>query len=153
VIADARYPVYSHIEGTQVQYGLIFGLGIAATFDVVPRPSWHGLDEATIAPAGTAAELQPVPGRITAFDLWAEWCAPCRELDERLVAIARANPGKLAVRKLEVVDQESPAWQRYLAPGSFDLPHIKLYDESGKLLFERTAPPAELARAVEDALR
>jgi thiol-disulfide isomerase/thioredoxin len=153
VVADARYPLYSRIDGTQLRYGVILGVGIAATFDVAPRVSWRGLDEQTIAPAGTAAELEPVPGRVTVFDLWAEWCAPCRELDERLAAIARKNPGKVAVRKLEVIDPESAAWQRHLAPGAFDLPHVKVYGTDGKLLFERTAPPAELARAIEDALR
>jgi len=153
ITVDARYPLYSRIDGTQLQYGVILGLGVSATFDLAPRASWRGLDEKTIAPAGTAADLIPEPGRVTVFDLWADWCAPCRELDTRLAEIARNNPGKLAVRKLEVVDAESAAWQRHLAPGAFDLPHVKVYGADGKLLFERTAAPAELARAIEEVLR
>jgi thiol-disulfide isomerase/thioredoxin len=93
-----------------------------------------------------------VPGRITVFDLWAAWCAPCRELDDRLAALARAHPERLAVRKLDVVDSDGAGWRRYLAPGSFDLPHVKAYDADGRLRFERTASPAELVRAIEELL-
>ncbi|HUS28442.1 MAG TPA: thioredoxin family protein [Kofleriaceae bacterium] len=153
VILDAKLPVYTYVDGPQLDYGLIVGIGIAATFDLKPRASWHGLDEKVVADAGVAAELVPVPGKITVFDLWAEWCAPCRELDDRLAAIARAHPDKLAVRKLDVVDTDSAAWERYMAPKQFDLPHVKVYGADGALLFERSAPPAELARAVEEVLR
>jgi thiol-disulfide isomerase/thioredoxin len=93
----------------------------------------------------------PVAGRVTVFDLWADWCAPCLELDARLVELARNHP-KLAVRKLEVGDSDTAQWQRFLAPGGYDLPHIKLYAADGTLVFERTAPPAELVRAVEQYL-
>ncbi len=153
VIADLKYAVYSHIEGTQVDYGIVGGVGVAATFDVAPRRSWRGLDHDAVGPAGSAPDLVPVPGRITVFDLWAEWCAPCRELDDKLAQLARAHPDRLAVRKLDVVDPDSAAWKRHLAPGGFDLPHVKVYGADGRLLLERTAPPAELVRAVEELLR
>jgi thiol-disulfide isomerase/thioredoxin len=150
VIADVKVPVYSHVVGNQLDYGLVVGIGLVGAFDLKSRPSWKGLDHETVDPAAPA--LAPVPGRVTVFDLWADWCAPCRDLDARLVELARKHP-QLAVRKLEVGDSDSAAWQRYLAPGEFDLPHIKLYDASGTLVFERTAPPAELVRAVEEYLR
>ena len=153
VVADAKLPIYSHVSGTQLDYGLVLGFGVVATFDLVKRASWSGLDHETIAPPGTAAELRPVPGRITVFDLWADWCAPCRELDRRLEALARAHPDRLAIRKLDVIDGDSAAWQRHLAPGSFDLPHVKVFGADGALVFERTAPPAELVRAIEALLR
>ena len=149
-IADVKLPVYSHVVGNQVDYGVVFSVGIAAAFDLRPRPSWRGLDQESLDPA--TPQLTPVAGRVTVFDLWASWCAPCRELDERLVALAKQHP-QLAVRKLEVGDSDSAAWQRYLAPGSYDLPHIKLYDERGTLVFERTAPPAQLVGDVEAFLR
>jgi thiol-disulfide isomerase/thioredoxin len=153
VVADVKLPIYSHVSGTQLDYGIVLGFGVVATFDLVKRASWGGLDHETIAPAGTAPDLRPVPGRITVFDLWADWCAPCRELDTRLEALARANPDRLAIRKLDVVDSDSAAWQRHLAPGSFDLPHVKVFGPDGKLVFERTASPAELVRAIEALLR
>jgi thiol-disulfide isomerase/thioredoxin len=155
VVADLKYAVYSHTEGTQLDYAFVGSFGVATELDLARRPSWRGadLDVAVAAPAGSAAELVPVPGRITVFDLWAEWCAPCRELDGRLAELARAHPGRLAVRKLDVVDPDSAAWRRHLAPGRFELPHLKVYGADGRLLFERTAPPEELARAVEALLR
>jgi thiol-disulfide isomerase/thioredoxin len=152
VFADLRVPVYSAVAGSQLDYGAVIGFGVVGTFDLARRASYRGVDHGVVAKAGTDADLVPVPGRITVFDLWADWCAPCRELDERLAAIARAHPGRVAVRKLDVVDNESAAWRRHLQPGKFDLPHVKVFGADGRLLFERTAPPAELARAVEELL-
>jgi thiol-disulfide isomerase/thioredoxin len=153
VTADVKLPVHSHVVGSQLDYGVVAGIGLAATFDLRRRPSWRGADHGALGPAGSAAALSPVPGRITVFDLWAAWCAPCRELDERLAALARAHPDRLAVRRLDVVDPDSAAWRRHLAPGGFELPHVKVHGADGALLFERTAPPAELARAIEELLR
>jgi thiol-disulfide isomerase/thioredoxin len=149
VIADLKVPVYSRVVGEQLDYPLVASLGVATTFDLDRRPSWRGLDHAVIEPAGSPAPLVPVAGKITVFDLWADWCPPCRELDDRLVALARAHPDRLAVRKLDVVDDESAAWQRHLAPGGFALPHVKVYGADGALAFERTAPVDELVRAIE----
>lgn len=153
VIADVKVPVYSYVVGSQLDYGVVAGLGVAATFDLRRRPSWRGADHGVAGPAGSEAPLVPVAGRITVFDLWAAWCAPCRELDERLAALARAHPERLAIRKLDVVDPDSAAWRRHLAPGSFELPHVKVYGADGALVLERTAPPAELVRAIEELLR
>lgn len=152
ITANLEVPVYSHVRGNQLDYGIVAGLGVVMSFDLKRKPSFRGLDAAAVVPAGSATPVTPVPGKVTVFDLWAAWCAPCRELDERLVALARRYPDRLAVRKLDVIDSDSAAWQRFLAPGHFDLPHVKVYGPDGALLFERTAPPAELARAVEDAL-
>jgi thiol-disulfide isomerase/thioredoxin len=153
MIADVKLPVYEHVTGAQLDYGVVAGVGLVTTFDLAPRTSWHGLDEATLGAAGTAPGLAPVAGRITVFDLWAAWCGPCRELDAKLVALARRYPERIAVRKLDVVDNDSAAWTTYLAPGGFSLPHLKVYRDDGSLVFERTAPPDELVRAVEQALR
>ena len=153
ITADVKAPVYSHVTGSQLDYGIVAGLGIVAAFDVKPRASYRGLDQQTIGPAGSATPVTPVLGKITVFDLWADWCAPCRELDDRMAALARRYPDRIAVRKLEVVDSDSEGWKAFLAPGKFDLPHVKVYGTDGKLLFEKTAPPEELVKAVEAALR
>jgi thiol-disulfide isomerase/thioredoxin len=150
VIADAKLPVYSHVVGPQLDYGIVIGFGIAGTFDTKRRASYRGVDHVAIDPAG---ELVPVAGKLTVFDLWADWCAPCRELDDKLAALARAHPDRIAIRKLDVGEPDSAAWQRHLAPGSFDLPHVKVYGPNGTLVFERTAPPADLVRAIEELLR
>jgi thiol-disulfide isomerase/thioredoxin len=152
VVADVKVPLYSRVTGPQLDYDVVLALSVVGSYDLRQRASWEGLDHATLGAPGTDAPLTPVPGRVTVVDLWARWCAPCRELDERLNALARRFPDRLAVRTLDVVDTDSAAWLRYLEPGSFVLPHIKVYGADGALLFEKTAPPDELVRAVEDAL-
>jgi hypothetical protein len=73
-------------------------------------------------------------------------------LDRELAEVARRHPNDLAVRKIEVIDADSPAWTHYLAPGRFDLPHVKLFDRDGKLVWERSGSPAALAAGVDDAI-
>lgn len=152
VIVDAKRVVYSKAEGTQLDFGFVFGVGISTTIETRSRPSYRGTDTEVLAPPGTDAALVPVPGKITAFDLWASWCAPCRDLDDSLAALAKKYP-ELAIRKLDVVDPDSAAWKKHLAPGTFELPHLKVFGADGKLVFEKTAPPAELIRALEAVLR
>ncbi len=152
ITADLKVPVYAHVTGNQLDYGIVAGLGLVTSFDLKRRPSYRGLDVGVVGAPGSATPVTPVAGKLTVFDLWADWCAPCRDLDERMAALAKRHPDRLAVRKLEVIDTDSAAWKAFLAPGSFDLPHIKLYGRDGKLLFEKTAPPAELVKAVEAVL-
>jgi thiol-disulfide isomerase/thioredoxin len=152
-VADVKVPVYSKIVGEQLDYPVVAAVGVAATFDLAGRASWRGLDHADAGPRGSDAPLVPVPGLITVFDLWADWCPPCRELDDKLESLSRAYPGRLAVRKLDVIDDESAAWKRYLEPGSYSLPHIKVYGTDGTLVFERTAPPDQLVAAIEQLLQ
>lgn len=151
--SDFRYAAQSWARGTQVDYGVVASLGVSVNFDLRRKASWRGADHRALGPAGSAAPLAPVPGKITVIDLWAEWCAPCRELDERLAELARVHPDRLAVRKLDVVDPDSPAWTAYLAPGQYALPHVKVYGTDGRLLFERTAPAAQLIRDIAALLR
>lgn len=153
IVADAKFPVHSKVYGTQLDYGPVFGLGVIGTFETRGKPSYRGADVAVVGPAGTASPLVPVPQKITVFDLWADWCAPCRELDERLADLARRYPDRIAIRKLDVTDTDSAAWLTYLQPGNFDLPHVKVHGEGGALVFEKSAPPIELVRAIEALLR
>lgn len=152
VLADVKLPIYEYVRGNQLDFAVVATLGIAGTFDLGRRAAWHGVDHREVGRAGTAAPIEPVLGRITVVDLWATWCAPCRELELALEALAQRHPDRIAIRQLDVVDPESAAWKQYLAPGQFELPHVKVYGSDGRLLFERTAPPAELVRAIEATL-
>ena len=76
------------------------------------------------------------------FDFWAEWCAPCVELDAKLTALAKAHP-QLVIVRINVDEHHV----------DFDIPHLKVYDADGKLLWERTGGVAELTEALERLLR
>ncbi|MFN0246039.1 MAG: cupredoxin domain-containing protein [Kofleriaceae bacterium] len=114
------------------------------------RADWTGLDKVAVVTDGRVVPLVPVLGKITVFDFWAAWCEPCKDLDRELARIARAHPDDLAVRAYDVVDVDSPANRTYL--GTATLPHVKVYGRDGALLWEKSASPSELARAVEATL-
>ena len=157
-----KLPVYTRVVGGQVDVPLYASLTISTQGHLWKPPhvhvpvagpgaDWSGLDESDVVRDGSAAPLSPVTGKVTVFDFWADWCVPCRELDHRLAELARRHP-ELAVRKVNVVDDDTPAWKAYLAPGGFNLPHVKVFGRDGARLWERSGEPAALAAAVEEAL-
>lgn len=114
--------------------------------------SWQGVDMIEIARKGESVELEPVAGRVTVFDFWATWCAPCKDLDRELSELARQYPDRLAIRKLEVVDADSPVVMRHLNKGT-TLPHVKVFGPDGQLRFELGGKPRDIAARVESLLQ
>jgi thiol-disulfide isomerase/thioredoxin len=159
-----KVPIYTHVVGGQLDVPLYASLTISTHAHIwkarhvhpppvdAPRASWSGLDEAAAATDGSAPPLAPVAGKLTVYDFWADWCKPCIELDHELEDVARHHPDDIAVRTINIVDDDTPASRTYLAPGGFSLPHVKLFDRNGKLVWERSGAPAVLAAAVEDAI-
>jgi len=108
-----------------------------------------GADVADLGANGSAVTLTPVPGKITIFDFWAEWCVPCKKLEPVLVEIAKQNPRGVALRRIDAVDWESPVVAQHLTPKGFDLPHVKIYSATGELLYEESSAPGKLEQMIQ----
>ncbi len=180
--AIVRVPVVTHVVGGQIDIPVLFELGASWSFDAwgggdvhedehgEQDEHDHGADDhdhgggevvAIEAPDldilefvkdGSAPDLVPIPGKITIFDFWAPWCKPCKQLSSDLRELARRYPGKFAVRLVNVVDWDSPAALRWLTPGKYNLPHLKIYNQAGQLVYERSTSPPALIVDVEALL-
>ena len=174
VRVGGRKALYTHVVGGQLEYDGILEVGISRSFDLfggdehahehehdhdhhhehedLPPPS-PSLDISDLTDSGDAVSLTPTPDKITVFDFWAQWCEPCHDLDRMLRDLATRHPTRLAIRRINVVDWDTPAAARYLTPGGFNLPHIKVLSPDGRLLLEKSAPPHDLVRDLEALLR
>ncbi len=102
--------------------------GPKATPSPLPDPGF-----VTLSREGEAVgplEKHRVTGKYTVFDIFADWCAPCRLVDARLREIA-AERKDVAVRKLNVVDFESPLAGE-LGPDFETLPYVVVFAPDGK---------------------
>lgn len=102
------------------------------TFDPLPVPP-AAADVAELSKEGEdVPSLEPhaVKGKVTLFDFYAVWCAPCRRIDAHVFALL-GKRSDIALRKLNMVSWETPLAGRYLenVPG---LPYVVVYDKSGK---------------------
>lgn len=100
----------------------------------LPHPEYPpGADVAWLSRDGAAVGPLPklrVPAKHTVFDVYADWCGPCRAVDERLREIVTAR-SDVAVRKLNLVDFDSPL-ARELGSRLEALPYVIVFTPSGK---------------------
>jgi copper chaperone CopZ len=68
--------------------------------------------------------------KYTVFDVYADWCGPCRTVDERLRDLV-GKRADVAVRKLNVVEFESPLGKE-LGSRLEALPYLIVFTPSGK---------------------
>jgi thioredoxin 1 len=71
-----------------------------------------------------------VPDKYTVFDVYAEWCGPCRFVDARLRELVSSRKD-VAVRKLNVSDFDSPL-AKELGSRIEALPYVIVFDPAGK---------------------
>lgn len=93
----------------------------------------EGADIAVLTRDGSAVgplDKLRVPGKYTVFDVYADWCGPCRTVDERLRELIQARKD-LAVRKLNVVDFDTPLAGE-LGARFEALPYLVVFSPSGK---------------------
>ena len=151
---DLLVRAWGHTEGAQLDMPVVVQLAVGKLFhleppepDAAPAAMADVLD---VVQAGELAALVPAPGKLTVFDFWAPWCEACKGLDQRLRALAAEKPG-LAVRRVNIVDFDSPIAQREL-PGVTLLPHLRFVDASGKVLFDASGTSDELFTRVRDSV-
>ena len=87
-----------------------------------------------------------VKDKYTVFDVYADWCGPCRLVDARLREITAARKD-VAVRKLNVVSFESPLAQE-MGPDFDSLPYVVVFSPEGKRTEVVGADLARLDRAL-----
>jgi thiol-disulfide isomerase/thioredoxin len=109
----------------------VAGAGHGAYLPVEKYP--EGADVVFLTNSGEAVgplEKLRVPGKYTVFDVYADWCGPCRSIDAKLRETV-AKRRDVAVRKLNVVSFESPLAKEFGASLTA-LPHVVVFSPSGK---------------------
>ena len=104
------------------------------TFDPIPKLATTA-DVKTIVEKGEdlpSLEAHLVPGKVTVFDFYADWCAPCRTIDAHMFEKLNAR-SDIALRKINVVSWETPIAKRYMAKAA-GLPYVVVYGKDGALV-------------------
>jgi copper chaperone CopZ/thiol-disulfide isomerase/thioredoxin len=92
-----------------------------------------GADVQTLSKKGEAVgklDKLRVKDKYTVFDVYADWCGPCRLVDARLREVMGARKD-VAVRRLNVVSFESALAQE-LGPDFDSLPYVVVFSPEGK---------------------
>ena len=116
----------------------------------LPHPEYPaGADVQWLSRDGSA--VGPLPklraaAKYTVFDVYADWCGPCRTVDERLRDIV-GQRRDVAVRKLNVVDFESPLGKE-LGSRLEALPYLVVFTPSGKRIDIAGADMEKLDKAL-----
>ena len=118
-------------------FGVVFpGEQPKSGIDALPEDVVRTLDIKTDT-SGKRADIAKlvVPGKITIVDFYADWCGPCRVLENRIEHLMAGGRTELAVRRLNI-----GKWDNELAKQATHefqleaLPYIRVYDANGKFV-------------------
>ncbi len=110
---------------------LALALPCAPCFALEKYP--HGADVATLSDDGSAVGplgKVRVKEKYTVFDVYADWCGPCRLVDHYLKDLLERRRD-VAVRKLNIVTMDSPL-AREMGPDFDAIPYVVIYSPDGK---------------------
>ena len=114
---------------------------------VVASDSGKPLAPIALNSPGAAVNIESglVAGRVNIVDFYADWCGPCKQLAPKLEALVQKNP-RYALLKVNIRDWKSPVAQQFKLTS---IPHLKIYDEKGKLVAEGQAAYGYLNSALK----
>jgi thiol-disulfide isomerase/thioredoxin len=107
-------------------------------------PSTDVIEVSTNTPSNTSS----ITGdKVTIINLWALWCAPCREELPRLQEVSTTNAGKLDVVGINIGDDFDKT-ASYIADAGLTFPMY--WDETGDLLTALKIPSVPATLAIDD---
>jgi len=132
VIASPSFDVLGTVKQLSANEGFeaVLGAGQGSYLEGAKFP--EGADVQTVAQDGAdVPSLEPylARGKVTVVDFSAEWCMPCRKLDEHMVKVL-AGRRDVAYRKFDIGDWDTPLAQRYLKDVP-QLPYVIVYGANG----------------------
>lgn len=104
------------------------------TFEALPKLR-EGADLSVLVKNGEAVgdlSQHAVPGKVTLFDFYADWCAGCREIDLHAYKLLNARED-VAVRKINVVDWDTAVAREHLTDVK-GLPYVVVFGRDGQLV-------------------
>lgn len=80
---------------------------------------------------GEMVRVELLPGYVTVIDFWSETCGACEVATAKLEESTR-TADRVLIRKVDVGDGFTPVAEAY---GVGALPHLNVYDKTGKLRY------------------
>jgi thiol-disulfide isomerase/thioredoxin len=108
-----------------------------------------GADVAVLSRDGAAVgplDKLRAAGKYTVFDVYADWCGPCRTVDDHLRQVVSARRD-VAVRKLNLVDFDSPLG-RELGDRLQALPYVVVFTPTGRRIDVEGAEMEKIDKAL-----
>ena len=92
------------------------GCGHSSFQGTLSHPFPPALDVQLISHHGQSVEVARflAKNKLTIYDFYADWCANCRIFDTHIGEYAALHPNRIAYRKINIVDWESPVALQFL---------------------------------------